>query len=150
MIAIIGFLLMVSLMVNSVMDALSNVIVHYFPGFTLYVLVVINNVLTFCAIVILFAIIFKVLPDARIKWSNVRVGAVVTAVLFMLGKFLIGFYLAQSSVTSIFGGASSIIIMMVWIYYNAFILYFGAEFTQVYARAMGNDIYPEEYAVKVK
>ena len=98
----------------------------------------------------LFGIIFKVLPDARIKWKDITVGAIVTALLFMFGKFVIGFYLGQGSMNTVFGGASSIIIMMLWIYYNAFILYFGAEFTQVYVRATGGKIYPEDYAIEVK
>lgn len=150
MIGAIGFLLMVSLFINALISGLSNIIQYYFPGFSIYWLFIINNLLTFASLVVLFATIFKVLPDARVKWRYVRVGAIVTAILFMLGKFLIGFYLANNSFTTIFGAAGSTIIIMIWVYYNATILYFGAEFTQVYARATGHRIYPKVYSIPVK
>jgi membrane protein len=91
-------------------------------------------------IVTLFTIIFKVLPDASIKLKYVIVGAIVTALLFMLGKYAIGLYLAKSKIATAYGAAASVLIIMVWAYYNAIILYFGAEFTQVYTQFIGGEI----------
>jgi membrane protein len=150
MIAIVGFILMVSLVLNAAIDGLSNVIASHFPQVAVLTLLILNNIITFVAITILFAIIFKVLPDAQIKWREVREGAVITSLLFMAGKFLIGFYLGQSHVATSFGAASSIILMMVWVYYNSIILYFGAQFTQSYVRSKGTIIHPNDYAVAVE
>jgi membrane protein len=94
--------------------------------------------------------IFKVLPDARIKWKHVRAGAFTTAALFMLGKFLIGYYLGHSKLSSTYGTAGSVIVMLLWVYYSAMILYFGAVFTHVYAVHTGSRIYPNNYAVWVQ
>ena len=101
----------------------------------------------FILLSLLFGIIFKVLPDARIKWKNVMVGAIATAILFMIGKFGIGFYLGHSNLGIVYGTAGSIIIVMLWVYYSAVILYFGAEFTKVYAKRYGGEIVPNDYAV---
>ncbi len=149
MVAALGFLLMVSLFFNVLLAALGNSIGNYFPGFSIVVLFIINNLLTFAVISLLFAIIFKVLPDARIRWKDVRTGAMLTALLFMLGKYLIGLYLGKSQVASAFGATGSVILIMVWVYYNAVILYAGAEFTQVLTRSQGREIQPNEYAVKM-
>jgi membrane protein len=94
--------------------------------------------------------IFKILPDAEIKWKHVRAGAITTAILFMLGKFLIGYYLGQSRLSSSHGAAGSAIVMLLWVYYSAMILYFGAVFTHVYAAHSGSRIYPNNYAVWVQ
>jgi membrane protein len=91
-----------------------------------------------------------VLPDARIKWSHVRAGAFTTAILFMVGKFLIGYYLGHSRLSSTYGAAGSVIVMLLWVYYSAMILYFGAVFTHVYAVHTGSRIYPNDYAVWVQ
>ena len=93
---------------------------------------------------------FKFLPDVKIAWRDVWIGAAVTAVLFAIGKFLIGLYLGHSSATSVFGAAGSLVVLLLWIYYSAQILFFGAEFTQVYARRYGSRIVPDEHAVKVR
>lgn len=90
------------------------------------------------------------LPDARIKWKHVRAGAFTTAVLFMLGKFLIGYYLGHSKLSSTYGTAGSVIVMLLWVYYSAMILYFGAVFTHVFAAHSGSRIYPNNYAVWVQ
>ncbi len=146
----LGFLLMVSLLLNTLVDLLSKQLLKFLPGGGIYIIDILNNCLMFILISFLFGIIFKVLPDARIKWKDVTVGAVTTAVLFMIGKFCIGLYLGHSNLGSIYGTAGSIIIVMLWVYYSAVILYFGAEFTKVYAKHYGDEIIPNDYAVWVK
>jgi membrane protein len=145
----LGFLLLVSLVINFLMDALSKKLVHFLPYVTNLLLKGINLGITLVVISTLFAIIFKVLPDVKIRWRDVRIGAVFTALLFMLGQYLIGLYLQYAAQTSAYGAAGSIILLLLWIYYTAAILYIGAEFTEVYAEAIGCKIEPAEYAVSV-
>ena len=95
----------------------------------------------------LFVVIFKILPDARIRWRDAFAGAIFTAGLFLIGKFVIGFYLAHSSVGLTYGAAASVILILLWVYYTSIILYFGAEFTKVYAMKKGGGIHPGPYAV---
>jgi membrane protein len=149
MVVSIGFLLMVSLLINALVTAFGDRLAHYFPNLTLYVFHVVNYLLTFGIITLLFAIIFKVLPDAKIKWKDVTVGAVFTAFLFILGKLAITFYLGKSTLGVAYGAAGSIIIILIWVYYSSIILYFGAEFTQVYARKHGGEIAPSAYSVLI-
>lgn len=146
----LGFLLMVSLIVNSVMDLLVNHLLQRFPEVTVVVVYIINFLLTFLIITLLFGIIFKVLPDARIQWKHIRVGAITTAILFMLGKFLISYYLGKSRLSSSYGAAGSVILILLWVYYSAVILYFGAVFTRVYVIHRGSRIYPNDYAVWIQ
>ena len=146
----LGFLLMVSLLLNTVVDALSRQLMKLLPAKGIYLVEIINNCLMFILLSLLFGIIFKVLPDAKIKWKDVMVGAVTTAILFMIGKFCIGFYLGHSNLGSVYGTAGSIIIVMLWVYYSAVILYFGAEFTKVYAKLYGGEILPNDYAVWIR
>ncbi|WCT12385.1 YihY/virulence factor BrkB family protein [Mucilaginibacter jinjuensis] len=146
----LGFLLLVSMILNLLILALSAKLVHFLPGITVWVINGINIAIAFIVISVLFGIIFKVLPDVKIKWKDVRSGAFFTAVLFMLGKYAIGLYIELSAKTSVYGAAGSIIIILLWIYYTAAILYIGAEFTQVYAEANGSHIEPADYAVHVK
>ena len=150
MIASVGFLLLVSLLVNSVMDLLSDRLKLYFPESTVYLFYVLNILIVFLIITLLFAIIFKTLPDGNIKWKDALIGASSTSVLFMIGKFAIGFYLGSSTVATVYGAAGSIIIILLWVYYSAIILYFGAEYTKVYARAFGGGISPNEYSVEIQ
>ncbi|MDB5136169.1 MAG: YihY/virulence factor BrkB family protein [Mucilaginibacter sp.] len=146
----LGFLLLVSLIINIAISALSVKLAHFLPGVTVLVLNVINMVITLVVIAVLFGIIFKVLPDVKIRWANVRMGAIFTAVLFMGGQYLIGLYIKYTAQGSAYGAAGSIIIILVWIYYSSAILYIGAEFTEVYAEATGCNIVPAEYAVHVE
>ncbi len=146
----LGFLLLVSLIINGAMDALLNHLVKLFPQLTVILVYSLNLVLTFAIISVLFALIFKVLPDARIQWRHVRAGAITTALLFMVGKFLIGYYLGHSKMSSSYGTAGSVIVMLLWVYYSAMILYFGAVFTHVYAAHTGSMIYPNTYAVWIQ
>jgi membrane protein len=146
----LGFLLLVSLLINGLMDILITRLTALFPQLTVIMVYVVNVIITFGITALLFAMIFKVLPDARIKWKHVRAGAFTTAILFMLGKFLIGYYLGHSKLSSTYGTAGSVIVMLLWVYYSAMILYFGAVFTHVFAVFTGSRIYPTNYAVWVQ
>ena len=146
----LGFLLLASLLINFLMSALSNKIEHFLPAVTGLLIKGINTAITLIVISVLFGIIFKVLPDVKIKWRDVRSGAIFTAVLFMIGQYLISLYLQYTAQGSAYGAAGSIIVILVWIYYTAAILYIGAEFTQVYAEAIGSKIEPADYAVHIQ
>jgi membrane protein len=143
----LSFILLVSLIVSTVLDVLESRLIQLFPGIAVYFAYGVNIVLTFLIITLLFGIIFKVLPDAKIKWRDVLTGAITTAFLFMLGKFGISFYLGARNIGNTYGAAGSIIIILLWVYYSAIILYFGAAFTKHYAQFKGRRIYPNDYAV---
>jgi membrane protein len=142
-----GFILLVSLVVNALMELLNEKLQVYFKNVTIVVFYILNLVLIFAIITALFAIIFKVLPDATIRWKDVTVGAAFTAILFMLGKFLISLYIGQSNVGLTYGAAGSIIVILVWVYYSSLILFFGAEFTKIYSIQHGAGIKPTDTAV---
>ena len=142
----IGFLLLVSLVLSAGLAALGQLFGGLLPGGEALWHVV-DFVVSFAVVAALFAAIYKVLPDAEIAWGDVWVGAVVTAALFTLGKIAIGLYLGHASVGSTYGAAGSLLVLLVWIYYAAQILFFGAEFAQVYARRFGSRIVPSEGAV---
>jgi membrane protein len=146
----LGFLLLASLLVNVIINGLSERITRFLPSITTLLITCVNMGITLIVIATLFSIIFKFLPDVKIKWSDVRAGAFFTAVLFMLGQYIISLYIKYSAQGSAYGAAGSIIVILVWIYYTAAILYIGAEFTQVYAEARGSRIEPADYAVHVK
>lgn len=143
----LGFLLLVSLGVTAIVEGLNNSLKASFPDVTVTVFYVVNLVITFTVVTILFAVIFKVLPDARLKWRDIISGAIVTAILFMIGKFAISFYISKSDIGTTYGAAGSLVILLLWIYYSAAILYFGAEFTKAYAIKYGAAIHPNKYAV---
>jgi membrane protein len=149
-IASLGFLLLVSLGISAIIETLINSFKAKYPDVAVIFIYVINIILTLGITTIIFAVIFKVLPDARIKWKDVMAGAIATALLFMLGKFGISFYISKANVGSTFGAAGSIVILLVWVYYSSIILYFGAEFTKAYAIKYGAAIHPNEYAVTTK
>ena len=142
-----GFVLMVSLGVHALMDLLYDKLQVFFPQAMVIVFQGLNYVVLFVIISSLFAIIFKILPDARIRWKDAFVGAAFTAVLFLLGKFLIGVYLGNSNVGLTYGAAASVVIILLWVYYTSIILYFGAEFTKIYTMNFGGGIVPEKTAV---
>lgn len=146
----LGFILMVSLLLNALVVLVGTQLMKMLPGAGIYIVNGINNILTFLILTFLFGVIFKVLPDAKLRWKDVAVGSIATAVLFMLGKFCIGLYMGHSNLTSVYGTAGSIIIVMLWVYYSAVILYFGAVFTKVYARHAGSEIRPNDYAVWIR
>lgn len=146
MILIIAFLLLTSMLLSSVIGLANQWITRYF-GLETYVIVQVTNFLLGLAIVtVLFALMFKVLPDVEIKWKSVWIGAVVTAVLFNIGKMLMSFYFDVSKPTSIFGAAGTVILLMMWINYSCQLVFFGAEFTKIYAYKMGHKIIPSKHA----
>ncbi|MFW0716057.1 YihY/virulence factor BrkB family protein [Pedobacter sp. N23S346] len=146
----LGFVLLVSLGVTWLLDLFSSRLQARFADVSYYVFYVINQVVTLAVISLIFGVIFKVLPDAIIKWKDVIAGAVVTAILFMIGKFGISLYIGQSNVGGTYGATGSLVVVLLWTYYSSIILYFGAEFTKAYAIAYGSEIYPSHYAVTTK
>jgi membrane protein len=144
----IGFLLLASLVVSAAVSAFGEYIGSRWPLADFW-LELINFVVSFIVITFLFAMIFKFLPEIKIAWKDVWLGAAVTAALFSLGKFLIGLYLGRSEVGNTFGAAGSMAILLIWVYYSAQILFFGAEFTQVYANRYGSRIVPDPDMVKL-
>lgn len=141
MVLAIGFLLLVSLILSAMLSGISKLEINLLPGLTpLWQLV--NFAVSFGLITLLFALIYKYLPDAKIRWKDVWIGATITALLFTIGKFLIGLYLGRGSLGSAYGAAGSLIVFLAWVFYSAQILLFGAEFTQVYARKYGKKILP--------
>jgi membrane protein len=133
----IGFLLLVSLILDAGLTALGSWLEAGFSGAAV-ILTILNNLVGFGVAALLFAMIFKVLPDVDLAWRDVRTGALMTSALFTIGKFLIGFYLGSSNLTTTYGAAASIITILLWIYYSSLILLFGAEFTKVYAESHGS------------
>ena len=146
----LGFILVVSLGVTAILDLFSNHLKSMFPDITVVLFYILNQVITLIVVTLIFAVVFKVLPDAKIRWKDVFAGAFVTAVLFMLGKFAISFYISKASIGSTYGAAGSLVVLLVWTYYSSLILYFGAEFTKGYAVNYGTPIYPNDYAVTIK
>jgi len=145
----ICFLLLVSLTLESVLKGFSHYVQSMLPG-GIIIAMTVYLVFDFAVIVLLFAIIFKFLPDVNIQWRDVWIGAVMTAVLFGVGKWALGFYLGSGTAGSAYGAASSLITLLLWVYYSSQILLFGAEFTQVYAERAGRGAKPDEYAVRVQ
>jgi membrane protein len=146
----LGFLLLVSLAVTAVIEGLNERLLARFPDVSVIVMYVVNLTVTLGVITLLFAVIFKVLPDGAIRWRDVWAGSIATAILFMIGKFAIGLYIGKSEVGSTYGPAASLVILILWVYYSAIILYFGAEFTKAYTLEFGSDIKPNKYAVVVQ
>ena len=146
----LGFLLLVSLGITAVIDGFSNKFAASFADVSVVLVYIVNQIITLLVISAIFGVIFKVLPDAEIKWRDVILGAMVTAVLFMIGKFGISFYISKSNVGSTYGAAGSLVILLLWTYYSSIILYFGAEFTKAYAVRYGTKIHPNAYAVTTR
>ncbi|WP_370901381.1 YihY/virulence factor BrkB family protein [Chryseobacterium gossypii] len=146
MILILGFLLMITMVLSSMISFFNNWITGYF-GFETYMLVeAVNFLIGFGVVMLLFALMFKVLPDVQISWKPVWKGAFLTALLFTLGKFLISLYFSQFKPTSAFGTAGTVILIMMWINYSCMLVFFGAKFTQVYTNKRGYKITPSKHA----
>ncbi|RNA63416.1 YihY/virulence factor BrkB family protein [Chryseobacterium nematophagum] len=146
MILILGFLLMVTMVLSSLISLFNNWITHYF-GFETYMLVeLVNFTIGFGLVMLLFALMFKVLPDVQISWKYVWRGALLTTILFTLGKFLLSLYFSHFKPTSTFGAAGTIILIMMWINYSCMLIFFGAEFTKVYTYKKGYKIIPSKHA----
>jgi membrane protein len=149
MVAGICFLLLVSLAIEALLKGFSHYVQSVVPGGIVIALTV-YLVFDFAVVVLLFAMIFKFLPDVKIQWRDVWIGAVMTAIFFGIGKWALGLYLSSGAAGSAYGAASSLITMLLWVYYSSQILLFGAEFTQVYADRAGRGVEPSEYAVRVQ
>ena len=146
MILMIGFLLMVTMLLSSLISIFNQWITHYF-GFETYLMMeAINFAVGFCIVMVLFALIFKVLPDVEISWKPVWAGAFLTTLLFTLGKFLLNLYFTSFKPTSTFGAAGTVILIMMWINYSCMLVFFGAEFTKVFALKMKYKIVPSKHA----
>lgn len=148
--ASLGFLLLVSLLINALLEVFMSKLQPMFPHISIVVIYIVNLLITLIIVALLFAIIFKVLPDAIISWKDVVAGSIFTAVLFMIGKFCITLYLNNSQIGSSYGSAGSLVILLLWVYYSSIILYFGAEFTKAYALKYGSEINPKDYAVTIQ
>ncbi|MBD1920908.1 YihY/virulence factor BrkB family protein [Microcoleus sp. FACHB-831] len=148
MVLVIGFLLLVSLVLSAGLAALGNYFGNLVPNLAI-LWQTLNFLISFGVITVLFAMIYRILPDAKIAWGDVWIGAAITSLLFSIGKWLIGLYLGNSSVGSTYGAAGSFVVLLLWVNYSAQILFFGAEFTQVYANKFGSQIVPDKNAVFV-
>ncbi|MFN6527778.1 YihY/virulence factor BrkB family protein [Nostoc sp. ChiSLP03a] len=144
----IGFLLLVSLVISTILATLVTYFSNLLPGFD-FIWQIANLVISFAITTVLFGLIFKVLPDVKIAWSDVLIGAALTSVLFSIGRFLLGQYLGNGSFGSTYGAAGSLVVILAWVNYAAQILFFGAEFTQVYSRRHGSGIVPTKNAVHI-
>jgi membrane protein len=149
MVISIGFLLLVSLVLNTFISVFNNLLTDWFSGITSYIIPGTNLILSLVIITVVFAMIYKILPDARVRWADVWVGAFVTTLLFLLGKYLIGFYLGTSSLSTTYGAAGSLVLLLIWVYYSSIIIFVGAEFTYVYSKEVGHQIRPDKNAVIV-
>lgn len=141
-----GFIMIASILLNALVAAFGKFIGKYFEHYSVYFIQITEALLSFVVATFLFSLIFKILPDAKVKWKVVLFGGFITALFFTIGKLGIGYYLGKNSFTSLYGAASSIIILMAWVYYSSIILYLGAEFTRVYAKLYGGQILPKDYA----
>lgn len=142
----LGFLLLVSLIISAILSALNTYLSGLIPGINI-LWQLLNFLISVAIITLIFALMYKYLPDVKISWQDVTMGAVITALLFTIGKTALGIYLGQGSLGSVYGAAGSLIVILVWVYYSAQILFFGAEFTQVYAKKYGSKIVPNKYAI---
>lgn len=149
MLLAIGFLLLVSLVVTTVVSAISGYLNELVPEVAV-IWPIIDLAISFGLVTVLFALIYKLLPDAHIAWKDVWVGAALTSLLFSVGKFLIGLYLGKSTVASAYGAAGSLVTVLLWVYYSALIFFFGAEVTRVYATQYGSGLQPTALAEETK
>lgn len=143
----LGFVLLVSLIISALLTFLSETLTKKFPDFPVGLFNLTNSLIILTVITCLFAVIYKILPDAIISWKDAWIGSIFTAALFLLGKFLIGYYLGKANLGVTYGAAASVVIILAWVYYSSLILYFGAEFTKIYALHSGEGIRPKQTAV---
>lgn len=148
MVLVVGLLMLVAMVIGTVVTALRDTLTQYVPGSAI-VIDIANILIPLLLMTVLFAAIYRYLPDAEVRWRDVWMGAFITAILFSLGRYGIGFYLANSSTASTYGAAGSFVLLLLWIYFTSMIFLFGAEFTQVWARHHGHRIQPTEHAVRV-
>jgi membrane protein len=129
----IGFLLLISLIITTILAALSDWVLNHWPNLLLVIFYVLKFIISFGVVMLLFALMFKFLPDAKIQWKHLWLGSVLTALLFLLGKTAIGYYLSKTNPGSAYGAAGSIILILLWVSYSSMIFFYGAEFTRAYA-----------------
>jgi membrane protein len=149
MVAGVCFLLLVSLAIEALLKGFSHYIQSVMPG-GLTIAVSVYLIFDFAVITTLFAMIFKILPDVKTRWRDMWIGAVMTAIFFLIGKWALGLYLGSGTAASAYGTAGSLITLLLWVYYSAQILLFGAELTQVYASEFGSPIEPDKHAVQIE
>jgi membrane protein len=142
-----GFIVILFLIINTVLDATLNQIIQMLPYVSVYVGYIVNQIIVFLFLSFLFALIFKFMPDMHLKWSYIRMGAFITALLFMIGKLAISFYIGHSKVASAFGAAGSVVVLLLWVYYSSIIVYLGVAITKNYCRFSNIVVYPKDYAV---
>ncbi len=150
MIVSIGFVLLVSFVVDSLLSVVSDWLALYLSGFGFIVAMIINGLISLMVITLIFAFIYKVLPDAETKWKNVRVGAIFTSIMFVLGKFLIGLYLSSTDVGSSYGASGSLVVFLFWVYYSSILILFGAKFTYAYTMYHEDKLVVDQHAVFVE
>jgi membrane protein len=147
MLVVLGFILLVSLILSALLATFTGHLKYYFSDTLVNTISMFDHVITLAVTSVVFGFIFKALPDAKIHWKDIWVGSLFTSALFMLGKFVISYYLAHTNVINTYGAAGSLIVILLWVYYSAIILYFGAEFTQVYIRFKEKRIEPNKYSI---
>lgn len=147
---IVGFLLLVSFVLSAGLSAFTDFIKSNFPDITIYLAYVIDILLSLGVITVLFALIYRFLPDAKVQWRTVWIGALITSFLFTLGKELLGLYFGEADPASTYGAAGSIVLILLWVSYSCLILFFGAEFTFVFGNYYGHGIRPKKHAIRVK
>ncbi|MFP4488440.1 MAG: YihY/virulence factor BrkB family protein [Bacteroidales bacterium] len=145
-----GFIMLISLLVDTALALLGDYLAELLPSVTLNLMEVINIIISFAVVTFIFAMIFKYLPDAVIKWKETWVGALITAVLFTAGKWLIGFAIGSTNIGVMYGAAGSLVIILIWIFYSSIVFFFGAEITQQYAEMYEHDILPKDHAVRIE
>ena len=146
MIIVIGLLLLISMVISAVLSVVKDELAEIAPAITVFAVAVANFLISFTIITSLFAAIFKLLPDVKLRWKTTYWGAALTTVLFLIGEYIIGFYFGQSNPGSLYGGASSVVLVLLWVYYTCLILFFGAEFTVQYALYKNEKVEPNKYA----
>ncbi len=146
MIIVLGFLFLISLLLSIILNALSEYIVHFAPNFAVVLANIFSFLLSFIVSTILFGAAFKYLPDIHIRWKTTLLGAALTTILFLIGEYLLGYYFANSDPTSIYGGASSVVLILLWVFYTCLIFLFGAEFTFQYAKYLKEKVGPNKHA----
>ena len=146
MVFVLGLLLLISLVISAILAAVKEYVASVAPLITTFLLEILNFALSFAIIMSLFAAIFKWLPDVKLRWKTTYLGAMLTTCLFLIAEYLIGFYFGQSDPGSIYGGASSVVLILLWVYYTCLIVFFGAEFTVQYALHKKDKVEPNEYA----
>jgi membrane protein len=145
----IGFLLLISLTITTIIAVMGDWVLNHWPNIVLIIFYVLNFIISFGIVMLLFALLYKILPDAKIQWKHIWLGSILAAFLFILGKTAIGFYLSKSNPGSAYGAAGSIVLILLWVSYSSMIFFYGAEFTRAYADHFTGKVSATEVAVKI-